>query len=176
MERDAERLSRIVSDLLDLSRLEAGSDERTDVELDDVVREETRRLGDLAAARDVRLSVETDGATVRGSGRDLALLVRNLVENAIHYSKPGGEVSVSVRRDDGAAVVRVADTGIGIPRRDLPRIFERFYRVDQARSRATGGTGLGLAIVKHVAENHGGNVSVESELGEGSVFEVRLPA
>ena len=176
MERDALRLSRIVSDLLDLSRLEAGSDEGGDVRLDDVVREEMDRLHDLAAGHDVRLVLDAEQVTVRGSARDLTLLVRNLAENGLHYSQPGGEVAVSVRREDGDAVLRVADSGIGIPRRDLPRIFERFYRVDQARSRATGGTGLGLAIVKHVAENHGGTVRVESELGEGSTFEVRLPA
>ena len=82
---------------------------------------------------------------------------------------------VSVWKDGGRVVVRVTDTGIGIPQRELPRIFERFYRVDRARSRDTGGTGLGLSIVRHVTENHGGDVSVTSELGQGSVFEVRLP-
>jgi signal transduction histidine kinase len=82
---------------------------------------------------------------------------------------------VALAPDDGAVVLRVSDTGVGIPQRDLPRIFERFYRVDQARSRDTGGTGLGLAIVKHVCENHGGEVTVDSELGRGTTFEVRLP-
>jgi len=106
---------------------------------------------------------------------DLALLVRNLVDNAIGYTAAGGRVDVEVRAEAGDVMLTVRDTGIGIPTRDLPRVFERFYRVDRARSRATGGTGLGLAIVKHVAENHGGTVTVTSELGAGTTFVVRLP-
>jgi signal transduction histidine kinase len=102
-------------------------------------------------------------------------MVRNLIDNAVRYTGDGGSVDVSVRAEDDSVVVKVADTGIGIPQRELPRIFERFYRVDRARSRETGGTGLGLSIVRHVTENHGGEVSVESELGQGTVFEVRLP-
>jgi signal transduction histidine kinase len=101
--------------------------------------------------------------------------VRNLIDNAVRYTPPGGRVDVTVTTHDGQVVLRVADTGLGIPQRDLPRVFERFYRVDRARSRETGGTGLGLAIVKHVAENHGGEVTVTSELAAGSIFEVRLP-
>jgi signal transduction histidine kinase len=103
------------------------------------------------------------------------LLLGNLIDNAISYTQPGGSVTVEVRAEPDAVIVRIADTGIGIPQRELPRIFERFYRVDRARSRETGGTGLGLSIVRHVTENHGGEVTVTSELGQGSVFEVRLP-
>jgi signal transduction histidine kinase len=182
LERDAVRLSRIVTDLLDLSRLESGSDLQERVRVDEVAEEEVARFADEARAAGVELSIETDGvASVLGSGRDLALLIRNLVDNAISYTKPGGHVDVVVmggRDETGSGdevVVRVTDTGVGIPTRDLPRIFERFYRVDRARSRETGGTGLGLAIVKHVTENHGGTVSVRSELDRGSTFEVRLP-
>jgi signal transduction histidine kinase len=112
---------------------------------------------------------------IHGSARDIALLVRNLVDNAIRYTPDGGEVGVVVTADDATVILRVQDTGVGIPQRDLPRIFERFYRVDHARSRETGGTGLGLSIVKHVCENHGGEIRVESELGRGTTFEVRLP-
>jgi len=112
---------------------------------------------------------------IAGSARDLSLLVGNLVDNAIHYTQAGGAVDVEVRAEPETVLLRVRDTGIGIPQRDLPRIFERFYRVDQARSRETGGTGLGLAIVRHVCENHGGQIEVASELGRGSIFEVRLP-
>jgi two-component system sensor histidine kinase SenX3 len=103
-------------------------------------------------------------------------MVRNLIDNAVRYTGEGGAVDVSVRADDAVVVVRVADTGIGIAQRELPRIFERFYRVDRARSRETGGTGLGLSIVRLVTENHGGEVTVDSELGQGTTFEVRLPA
>ena len=114
---------------------------------------------------------------VRGSARDLSLLVRNLLDNAIRYTKDAGHrgrVGVGGRRIGRRS--RVSDTGTGIPSKELGRVFERFYRVDRARSRETGGTGLGLAIVRHVAENHGGTVTVESELGRGSTFEVRLPS
>jgi two-component system sensor histidine kinase SenX3 len=99
-----------------------------------------------------------------------------LVENAVKYSQPGDVVQVRTRVDDKAVEVMVADQGIGIPSRDLDRVFERFYRVDKARSRETGGTGLGLSIVRHVATNHGGEVLVSSQEGEGSTFVLRLPA
>ena len=98
------------------------------------------------------------------------------MDNAIRYTPPGGKVDVDSPPTAARCVLAVGDTGLGIPNRDLPRIFERFYRVDRARSRETGGTGLGLSIVKHVAENHGGRVEVTSELGQGTRFEVRLPA
>jgi signal transduction histidine kinase len=177
LEREAARLSRIVSDLLDLSRLESGSALDESVALDAIVRDEGERFEEPAAEAGVGLSVRADGIPrVRGSSRDLALLVRNLVDNAIRYTRPGGHVDVDLTGDDGEVVLAIVDTGLGIPSRDLPRIFERFYRVDRARSRETGGTGLGLSIVKHVAENHGGRVVVTSELGQGTRFEVRLPA
>jgi signal transduction histidine kinase len=177
LEREAARLSRIVSDLLDLSRLESGSALDESVALDSIVRDEGERFEEPAAEAGVGLSVRADGIPrVRGSSRDLALLVRNLVDNAIRYTRPGGHVDVDLTSDDGEVVLAIVDTGLGIPSRDLPRIFERFYRVDRARSRETGGTGLGLSIVKHVAENHGGRVEVTSELGQGTRFEVRLPA
>jgi signal transduction histidine kinase len=177
LEHEAARLSRIVSDLLDLSRLESGSALDETVALDAIVRDEGERFEESASEAGVGLSIEASAVPrVRGSARDLALLVRNLVDNAIRYTGPGGKVRVELTRDDGEVVLAIADTGLGIPHRDLPRIFERFYRVDRARSRETGGTGLGLSIVKHVAENLGGRIDVTSELGQGTRFEVRLPA
>jgi signal transduction histidine kinase len=177
LEREAVRLSRIVSDLLDLSRLETGSALDEEVALDTVVRDEAERFEGQAAEAGVELGVESATVPrVRGSARDLALMVRNLVDNAIRYTRPGGRVDVRLAPEDGQVVLTVTDTGIGIPGRELSRVFERFYRVDRARSRETGGTGLGLSIVRHVAENHGGTVGVRSELGRGSTFEVRLPA
>jgi two-component system phosphate regulon sensor histidine kinase PhoR len=177
LEREALRLSRIVSDLLDLSRLESGSDLGEQVRVDAVVSEEVHRMEDEAVAAGVALTLEADAvASISGSARDIALLARNLIDNAIRYTPVGGSVTVEVVADDEGVLLRVADTGLGIPQRDLPRIFERFYRVDRARSRETGGTGLGLAIVRHVAENHGGTVLVSSELGRGTTFEVRIPA
>jgi two-component system, OmpR family, sensor histidine kinase SenX3 len=111
-----------------------------------------------------------------GDRRQLVSAVTNLLDNAVKYSEPGGSVEVAARTDGTWVDVSVSDRGIGIPRRDLERIFERFYRVDRARSRETGGTGLGLAIVRHVASNHRGEVRVESGEGVGSTFTLRLPA
>ena len=177
LEREAVRLSRIVADLLDLSRLESGSTLDDVVSLGATARDEAQRLEDAAERAGVSLRVVTDAERpFRGSQQDLALLVRNLVDNAVRYSRRGGSVTVEVSSDGDEVMLRVRDTGIGIPSRDIPRIFERFYRVDRARSRETGGTGLGLAIVKHIVENHRGRVEVESELGAGSTFRVSLPA
>jgi signal transduction histidine kinase len=177
LQREAVRLSRIVGDLLDLSRLESGSELDEAVAIDAVLRDEVERFEDAAAEAGVALAIEAEVVPrVRGSARDLALLVRNLVDNAVRYTRSGGRVVVGLSASNGDVVLSVRDTGLGIPQRDLPRIFERFYRVDRARSRETGGTGLGLSIVRHIVENHGGRISVESELGRGTRFEVRLPA
>jgi two-component system sensor histidine kinase SenX3 len=177
LEREAARLSRIVSDLLDLSRLEAGTTDDDDVSLDGVLRDEADRCNAEAGETGVAIEIRTVRVPpVSGSRRDLSLLIRNLLDNAVRYTASGGRVAASLRVDGDDVVLTVADDGVGIPSRDLERIFERFYRVDRARSRGTGGTGLGLAIVKHVVENHGGTVSVDSELGRGTTFEVRLPA
>lgn len=176
IEKEALRLSRIVADLLDLSRLESGSDLVEDVGLDRVLSEEVERIAAVAEDAGVRVHLDTAPVpAVPGSERDLALAIRNLLDNAVRYSEPGGTVRASIAMDDSCVVVRVTDEGIGIPSRDLPRIFERFYRVDRGRSRETGGTGLGLAIVRHVVENHGGSASVDSELARGTTFEIRLP-
>jgi signal transduction histidine kinase len=176
LERDADRLGRIVSDLLDLSRLETGSERLERAALDAIAEDEVARRQEQAERAGVSLTVQLDGVpSIRGSNRDLALMTANLIDNAIRYTPSGGSVAVEVRAQRETVVLRVRDTGVGIPQRDLPRVFERFYRVDQARSRETGGTGLGLSIVRHVSENHGGEVTVTSELGQGSTFEVRLP-
>ena len=180
LEREALRLSRIIADLLDLSRLEAGRERGEPIRLDALVREESERYEATARESGIALVITAPApATVTGSPRDLSLLVRNLIDNAIRYTQPGGRVEIEIEiasQGDDVVKLTVRDTGVGIPARDIPRVFERFYRVDRARSRETGGTGLGLAIVKHVAENHGGTVHVESELGVGSAFVVGLPA
>jgi signal transduction histidine kinase len=177
LQREAFRLSRIVGDLLDLSRLEAGSDLGQRVRLAAVLREEVARFDDEIARSGIRMTLDADeGAVLAGSERDLALLARNLLDNAIRYTPPDGAVDVTLLVEDDHVILAIVDTGVGIPQRDLARIFERFYRVDRARSRETGGTGLGLSIVRHVVENHGGTISVASELGRGTQVEVRLPA
>ena len=175
VEAAASRLSQLVDDLLDLSRLESERPEFDPIELGPIVTKEVDRLADRAEVGGVDLSARVDAVAVLGSRKDFRLAVRNLLENAIAYTAVGGSVAVSARESNSEAVITVADTGVGIPERDLPRIFERFYRVDDARNRGTGGTGLGLAIVRHVVEMHGGAVDVESELGTGSTFTLRIP-
>lgn len=174
---EATRFSRIVDDLLDLSRIEAGGTTLAPVAVSAVVDEALESFYDLAASRSIKLQVISEGPDVYvlGNRRDLVSALANLVDNAIKYSEPGGSVRVRTGHQGGRAVVHVEDNGVGIPARDQERVFERFYRVDRARSRSTGGTGLGLAIVRHVAAYHGGEVSVESAEGEGSTFTLRLP-
>lgn len=174
---ESDRLVRMVHDLLDLRRLEEpGVLEAGPVDLAALVHQAAADLS--AEARDRRVSVVLDvpdRAMVAGIAEDLRLVVENLLANAVQYTDEGGRVEVRLGRDDGAYVLGVSDSGIGIPQADLPRIFERFYRVDVARSRERGGTGLGLSIVRHALERHGGSVRVESLLGEGSTFTARIP-
>ena len=175
---EAERAGRLIEDLLDLSRIEAsGVLVETAVDIAAVVATADERVAALAAQRDVEVLVATpeEATSVLGDERQLVSAVVNLLDNAIKYSEPGSVVELEAATDEGWAVVTVHDQGIGIPARDLERIFERFYRVDRARSRETGGTGLGLSIVRHVATNHGGTVEVASREGEGSTFTLRLP-
>jgi signal transduction histidine kinase len=174
---ESERLARLVNELLDLRRLEvAGPLERTPVDLAEVLRLVVAEQLPRAEARGVTIEVEApEGAPVAGVHADLEAVVKNLVSNAVKYNREGGRVDVRLRTEGAQRILTVADTGIGIRQQDLPRIFERFYRVDTARSRATGGTGLGLSIVRHAVERHGGRVQVESALGEGTTFTVTLP-
>lgn len=171
----ARQLARIVGDLLDLSRLETSLGGSDPVRLDRIAEEEVERLRPGAEEKGITVVSRLEPAVVAGAGSDLGLAVRNLVSNAIRYSSAGDSVTVRTVADGPFARLTVQDTGEGIPRRSIDRVFERFYRVDVARSRETGGTGLGLAIVKHVAEAHGGTVSVESELGVGSTFHLVIP-
>lgn len=173
--REARRLSSLVQDLLDLARLERGQGERTRLRLAPVVRGEVEALRERIENKGLLLTVELDeDVEVLGVQEDLALMVRNLLENALVYTA-AGSIRVVMSDSGTGSELKVSDTGSGIPTSDLERIFERFYRVDKARSRGTGGTGLGLAIVRHVAESHGGVVEVSSELGAGSTFTVRIP-
>jgi two-component system sensor histidine kinase SenX3 len=179
MQIEASRLSHLIQDVIDLSRLQ-GDDPLTHaevVDVDDLVQRALDDVRTLAANDEIELIVgETSGAMVYGDHGQLLTAVRNLVANAISYSPSHTRVAISVRASDAIVEISVKDQGIGIPVNDLDRIFERFYRVDPARSRVTGGTGLGLAIVKHVCQNHGGECTVWSEPGIGSTFTLRLPA
>ncbi len=179
MRQEASRLTDLVQDLIMLSRIQAAEpvpDPRP-VVLEDVVTEAVDRVRMRATARGISIDVAGEsGISVMGDEDLLITALRNLLENAVAYSPDKTNVLVNTRlANSWTAEVSVTDQGIGIPERDRERIFERFYRVDPARSRATGGTGLGLAIVKHVTAAHGGNVSVWSKEGEGSTFTLRLP-
>ena len=176
---ESKRLGRLVSELLELSRLQGAEPlpEPEPVSLDRMMAEVLDRTKTPATVKDITVTFEGErGLIVYGNEAQLVNAVVNLVENAIAYSGESTRVAVSTRSDDAFVEVAVADQGIGIAARDLDRIFERFYRADRARSRATGGTGLGLAIVKHIATNHGGRVEVTSTVGVGSTFTLRLPA
>jgi len=176
LQQEATRLANLVQDLLALSRLEGGQLERQPVRLDMVVASEADRLRPRASELGVRVVLDPPTeVVVSGAESDLGLLVHNLLDNAVRYTPAGGEVRISIAALDGTAVLRIDDTGIGIPSRDLDRVFERFYRVDEARSRETGGTGLGLSIVRHIAESHGGTAGARSVLGAGSTFTVEIP-
>jgi two-component system sensor histidine kinase SenX3 len=175
---EAERAGRLIDGLLDLSRIEAGGADAGALDAGAVVAAAVERVEPLAQQLGVDL-VSRPGAAgveVRGDEHQLVSAVANLLENAVKYSDPGSAVVVETVDAEGWIDVVVRDRGIGIPAKDLERIFERFYRVDRARSRETGGTGLGLSIVRHVATNHGGEVLVESQEGLGSTFTLRLPA
>jgi two-component system sensor histidine kinase SenX3 len=178
VQREANRLGRIVDDLLDLSLIEAQErPTREPVPVHVVLHEAAERVRGAADAVGIPLNVPpvpTD-LVVAGDRAQLVSAVTNLLDNAVKYSEPGEPVEVDATVVDGSVCISVCDHGIGIPTRDLERIFERFYRVDRARSRATGGTGLGLSIVRHVAQAHGGDVTVESIEGEGSTFRLRVP-
>jgi two-component system, OmpR family, sensor histidine kinase SenX3 len=179
MKVESVRLTKLVQEIVDLSRLQV-ADTLHDPVLVDVSRAasdavEQSRL--VAEAREIELAVSLTGdAKVFGDAELLTTAIRNLVGNAVNYSGSGTRVAVGVRCVDDLVEVDVSDQGQGIPHAEQARIFERFYRVDAARSRATGGTGLGLAIVKHICANHGGDVTVWSEEGRGSTFTMRLPA
>jgi two-component system sensor histidine kinase SenX3 len=174
---ESHRMSRIVDDLLDLSRVEfGGTEEWTDIDLATVLVEVVSTNQYAAKRQGLGLSLTGSAELlVRGDRSQLISVFSNLVDNAIKYSEIGGIVNVSSTIKGEEIMVSVTDHGIGIAERDQKRIFERFYRVDKARSRATGGTGLGLSIVRHIVLEHGGAIDIKSEEGVGSTFTVRLP-
>ena len=180
IQKEAFRVSRIIDDLLDLSRIEAEeSPQREPVEIGFIVADAVERLRSTAEQKGITVDqVEEEGIAVLGDRRQLASAVYNLLENAIKFSDAGSHVAVAVRisPDNPSEVeIHVTDHGIGIPAKDLERIFERFYRVDISRSHKAGGTGLGLSIVRHAISNHGGRIEVDSREGQGSTFKIVLP-
>jgi two-component system sensor histidine kinase SenX3 len=175
---ESHRAARTIDDLLELSRIESSRSLDDSVDLAGIVDEAVARGRMAADGRNVAVeSIDApESLWIRADRPQLSSAIGNLVENGVKYSDDGGMVRVRIRRNERWVEVMVSDQGVGIPAADLDRVFERFYRVDKARARETGGTGLGLAIVRHVANNHGGVVSVQSQEGEGSTFTFRLPA
>ena len=178
MQTESRRLSHLVQEIIELSRVQGHSalPNAEPVDIDDVVEEAVSLNRTTASAADISITVGgTPGLQVFGSASMLTSALSNLIANAISYSDPHTSVGISTRRDRGMVEVMVKDEGIGISKANLERVFERFFRVDKARSRATGGTGLGLAIVKHIATDHGGEVTAWSMEGHGSTFVLRIP-
>ncbi|NMR20335.1 ATP-binding protein [Cellulomonas fimi] len=179
MQRESARLSALVHEIIELSRLQvAGAlSALAPVDIDRVLAESVDRARTTAAAKQITIDAGGEtGTTVYGDHALLVTAVRNLLDNAVSYSGRGTHVGVGVRRRDDMVEIAVVDQGIGIAPDEQQRVFERFYRVDPARSRDTGGTGLGLSIVKHVAADHGGDVVIWSQPGRGSTFTLRIPA
>ena len=186
---EAFRVNRIIEDLLDLSRIEGeGSPSREPISVSLIVAESIERIRTAAEQHDVKINFDEPetNQVVFGDRRQLTSALHALLENAVVYSPRDGTVEISIHRNDATPSsdgenpspcvhIEIHDRGVGIPAKDLERIFERFYRVDPGRARETGGTGLGLSIVRHVAQNHGGTVLVDSREGEGSTFTLELP-
>jgi len=175
---ETHRMSRIVESLLTISRLDAGEArlDRSRLDLSDLATSTADEMRVLAQDKSISLRTSTEeNVCVEGDRTRLQQVVANLIDNAIKYTPEGGAVEVKVQNEAGKAVLEVADNGVGIPATAIRHVFERFYRVDKARSRASGGAGLGLSIVKSICGAHGGEISLSSEEGRGSCFRVELP-
>lgn len=176
---DSERMAQLVDDLLELSKIESGKANlhigpvAIEAIVDRVLLGFKKQLQEEGIT--FKKEIPSDIAKVDADENSIAQVLLNLLDNAIKYNKKGGSVTISAAQDDHYVTVHVTDTGIGIPAEDAPRVFERFYRVDKGRSRQLGGTGLGLSIAKHIVSLHGGQISVQSELGQGSTFSFTLP-
>jgi two-component system sensor histidine kinase SenX3 len=178
MQHEAKRLTDLVQEIINLSRLQDSDPLQvaSELNINDLVREAVDQCETTSAARNIWVTItEGPDAIVLGNREQLIMAIHNLIENAINYSPENTKVSVTTNIEEDIVEISVADQGIGIPEDELDRIFERFYRVDPARSRETGGTGLGLSIVKHVSTKHGGEVKVWSSPNVGSTFALRLP-
>jgi two-component system, OmpR family, phosphate regulon sensor histidine kinase PhoR len=179
IEEQAERLHQLILDMLQIARVEAGQEafDIIDVPLSDLLQECADQFADSAGAKQITLDIEAcnELLTARADEEGVRTILNNLVDNAIKYTPAAGRVTVRFLEGEGQVTLEVADTGIGIAAKDQARVFERFYRVDKARSREVGGTGLGLSIVKHLVQAFGGSVGLESQLGRGATFRVELP-
>jgi heavy metal sensor kinase len=173
----AERMTNLVNGLLALARLDSSNADfhLTQINLSDLASESVSLLGAIASEKQISLVSDLHAVQIFGNPESLSRMIDNLINNAIIYNKPGGKVFIKLSKSDNKAVLEIKDTGVGISEEHLPFIFERFYRVDKARSRFSGGSGLGLAICKGVIEKHNGTITVQSVLGEGTTFQIKLP-
>ena len=176
---EADRLTRLINDILSISKLESGDDEVSieRLRLDKMAYDVADMLAIHAGEKEVSINchMNSEPVYIMGNSDRVEQILVNLTENAIKYNRPGGSVTVQVFSNGEAANIAISDTGIGIAEENLPRLFERFYRVDKGRSRQMGGTGLGLAIVKHIVRSMDGEIEVHSKLGEGTEFLITLP-
>jgi signal transduction histidine kinase len=177
IKREVDRMVALVEDLLDLARSEWGRLRlrREDVDLSSVAGNIMKTFEPRAEQIGVKIALEGETARIDGDPDRLAQVLVNLIDNALRHTPAGGSVTIAVERLDGAAVLTVKDTGVGIPYNDLPHVFERFYVVDRSRARDTAGTGLGLSIVKQIVEAHGGTITADSEFGLGATFRCVFP-
>lgn len=175
--KEGSRLLELIDSVISLSRLEDSNAVKTfeNLEIFTIAKDLIDQLNFSAKEKSVELSIEGPPLQIRGDRRMIQDLIFNLIDNAIKYNRVGGRVDISLSDEGNYGVITVSDTGIGIPRDDVERVFERFYRVDKSRSRKAGGTGLGLAIVKHIVEYHGGSVALHSEVNKGTTIAVKLP-
>jgi len=176
--REVKHMVLIIDQLLALARADSGKEsfKFKDIELAEMIKELCSDAEILAREKDIIMRTGCiEHIVTKGDTRSLKTLAFNILSNAIRYTPNGGQITVSLLKKGSTAVLSISDTGVGIPRDDLPFIFEKFYRVDKARSRLEGGSGLGLAICKHIVEVHGGRIEVESQVGEGTTFYVYLP-
>jgi two-component system phosphate regulon sensor histidine kinase PhoR len=176
--QEAHHLVSMVNDIIRLSQLDELKEPMPseDIDLAWLAREVAGSLTEIARERGVSIAVHGEPVHVQSIRRLLWEIVYNLCDNAVKYNRPGGRVDITVSDKDGIVELIVADTGVGIPKEDQSRVFERFYRVDKSHSRDTGGTGLGLSIVKHAVQHLGLTIGLESSLGKGTVFKVRFPS
>ncbi|MGB9619077.1 MAG: sensor histidine kinase, partial [Armatimonadota bacterium] len=175
---EIDRLSTLIDNLTEIVRVSSGiaPTEKSECSISEIVCQALEAVRPQAEKKNIEITVEVpQNLTGYCDGMQMVHVVRNLADNAVKYTPEGGSVRLWAGKEDSSIVIRVSDTGIGIPHGEIPRIFERFYRVDKARSRRLGGTGLGLSIVKEIVDAHGGEVLVESSLGSGSTFTVKLP-
>jgi len=177
LEKEAKRLSELINDILTISKLESNNmeEEYTEFYFDDVIMEAVNSISPIKNNTHIKITTDLDRVSYRANKRQIYELCANLIENAVKYNKPDGSVSISLKAKDHNTILKVTDSGIGIPAEYQTRVFERFFRIDHGRDKKVGGTGLGLSIVKHIVNLYGGELYLQSKTDEGTTIEIILP-